>query len=157
MVGTMLSVSLRWLADWGSLWQTELILLGCSQNGSIVAEGHLVGILRAVVQELALSHLVDEEPKEDADKNAFVEGVLNHVEGLVVDAVNFLHALQVVLHGGGVGDSPQTQVVHVAKHGPVVLERDLHACLLCLNPLVLERLHPNVVLVANCLAQVSPS
>ena len=116
-----------------------------------------MGVLGSVVEVLSLGHLVDEEPEEDAEDDALVERVLNHVESLIVDSVHLLHALQIVLHGGCVGDSPQTQVVHVAQRSPVVLEGDLDARFLSLNSLVLEFLHADVVLVANCLAQVSPS
>ena len=86
-----------------------------SQVRCVVAERHLVRILCSVVQELVLRDLVDEEEEEDADQDSLPEGVRDHVERLVIDPVQLLQALQVALLARRVGDSPQTQVVHMAK------------------------------------------
>ena len=105
---------------------------------------------------LRLCNLVDKEPDEDAQDDSLVQGTACHVDGLVVDSVDLLHALQVVLLGGSVGDGPETEIVHVAKHGPVVLEGDAEAFLLQLLVLVLVLGHSNVVCVRNGLTQVLP-
>ena len=49
----------------------------------------------------------------------------NLVPHFVVKHVDFLEALQVVQSGGGVGQSPHSQVVHVRHRGPVVAEGHL--------------------------------
>ena len=106
-----------------------------------------MGILGSVVEHLALGKLVDDEPEEDTEDHSLVEGVANHVKGLVVDAMQLLHPLHVVLLRGCVGNRPQTQVVHVAQHGPVVLESDGQALLFHGAVLVSELAHADVVRV----------
>ncbi len=108
-----------------------------------------MGVFSAIVEESPLCQLVDDEPKEDAQDNPLVQGSASHVDGLIVDSVDFLHALEVVLLGGGVGDCPETEVVHVAEHGPVVLEGNAEAFLLQLLVLVLILGHSNVVCIRN--------
>ena len=90
--------------------------------GSVVAEGCLVRVLGAVVQVSLLGELVDEEPDKDAGYDALVERAAHQVQCLVVDPVHLLHTLQVILLGGGVGECPESEVVHVAKEAEVVLE-----------------------------------
>ena len=115
-----------------------------------------MGVLRAVVQVAALGELADDEPGEDHEDDAPVEGFADQVDGLVVDAVQLLEPLQVVLRRRRVGDRPQAQVVHVAQLRKAVLEGDAQAELLVLHVLVLEGRHRRVACVRDRLAQVLP-
>ena len=110
----------------------------CSQVRRVVAEGYLVGVLCSVVQVPVLGDLIDEHEEDEAEHDALPEGGGEHVEGLVVDPVELLQALQVIDPTRTVSDSPQAQVVHMAQHGPAVLERDSLTLLLVLDKFILE-------------------
>ena len=114
-------------------------------------------VLGAVVHVSALSNLVDEEPEESAENDALVEGLADHVNRLVVDAVKFLHADKVVLPGWRVGNGPETEILHVAEHSPAILEGDGEALVLQHLMLVLELAHANVGSVASGLLHALPS
>ena len=95
-----------------------------------VAPVGIVRVLRAIVQELLLGDLIDKEVQEDADDDSLVEGVADQVIHLVVDTMQLLKPLKVTCCGGRVCDCPKTQVVHVAQHGPAMLERNWYTILL---------------------------
>ena len=65
--------------------------------GRGVAEGNVVGVLGAVVEELVLGHLVDEEPEQHAEDDPLVQRVADHIKSFVIDAMELLHTLQIVL------------------------------------------------------------
>ena len=111
-------------------------------------------VLGAIVEVLASGQLVHYEPQKDTEDDALVQSIACHVDRLVVDTVHLLHSLQVVLLGGRVGHRPQTQVVHVAQHRPIVLERDAQTCFLQFSALVLELSHADVVRVGDRLTDV---
>ena len=54
-------------------------------------------VLGAIVKIPALRHFVDEEPESGTENDTLVKGVADHVESLVVDTMELLHALNVVL------------------------------------------------------------
>ena len=113
-----------------------------------------MGVLGTVVHVTLLGNLVDKEPEEDSEDDSLAERVANHINGFVVDPVDFLHALQVILLGRSVRNRPESQVVHVAEHGPVVLEANGKTLVLQVDVLVLELGHANVVGVGYSLSEV---
>ena len=113
-----------------------------------------MGVLRSVIEVLLLGKLADGEEQDGAEDDTLVQGVANHVQGLVVDSVHLLQSLQVVLAAGRVRDCPQAQLVHVAQGGPVDLEGNAEAFLLGVAQLVVERALADVVHVAGRALQV---
>ena len=128
-----------------------------SHVGSVVAPRNFVRVLRAVVHVTALGDLGHEEPEEDAKDDSFVQRVADHVQDFVVDTMHLLEALEVVLLGRRVGNSPESEVVHVAKHSEVVLERNFHTFLLEIFAVVDELGHADVVAVGDRLTEVLPA
>ena len=130
----------------------EIVAWLCSQVRRVVAEGYLVGVLGSVVEVLVLGQLVDGHEEDEAEHDALPEGGGEHVEGLVVDPVELLQALQVICLAGSVSDCPQAQVVHMAQYGPVVLEWDPLTLILELDEFIFEICLGDVVCVPDGLA-----
>ena len=84
----------------------------------------LVGVLGAVFHVLFLGNLGEEEIKENHNEDAFVQSLAHSVPHFVVKAMDFLHALHIVA-SGGVGEGPNTEVVHVRYVGPAMLELNI--------------------------------
>ena len=104
-------------------------------GGDITPVG-IMWVLRTFVQESLLGDLVDKEVQEDADEESLVERIADHVIGLVVDTMQLLKALEIAGSGGSVRDGPKTKMVHVAQHGPAMLEGNIVAFFLLVVVLV---------------------
>ena len=95
-----------------------------------------MGVLCSVVHVSLLGKLVNEEPDEDSDHESLPECTREHVQCLIVDPVELLESLQVILLSWRVCDRPQAQIVHMAKHGPTVLEGNPLSTFLALDMLI---------------------
>ena len=120
----------------------------------VVTERNVVRVLRTIVHVAFLCDLGDEEPKEDAKDDSLVKGVADHVQDFIVDAMHLLEALEIVLLGWGVSYSPESEVVHMAKHSKVVLKRDFDTLLFESAAAIDELGHVNVVAVGDRLTEV---
>lgn len=84
-----------------------------------------MGVEVALVEILALGDARDEIPNKSSDEHTFPQRVIDLEPHLVVEMMDLLHPLQVIAPRRGVGESPRSQIVHLRKQHPIVLERRL--------------------------------
>ena len=85
---------------------------------SSVAIADIMGVFGSIVHETLLSYLSEEEPQEGHCNNALPHTLADLVPHLVVKSVDLLQALQIVLLRRGVGQCPDSEVVHVSHVCP---------------------------------------
>ena len=84
-----------------------------------------VSIVRVIVVLLHVSILCkssDEEPEADGDENPLPDGLRHLVPHLLIEHVDLLQSPDVVFSTWGVGEAPNSQIVHVGHLSPRVLE-----------------------------------
>jgi hypothetical protein len=82
-----------------------------------------------VFHVLVLGNTSDEEEEQNACDDAFPQSIRDQVPHFVVKQVELLKSLQIINPHGSVGNGPESQVVHVSEHSPVMSEGYLHTWL----------------------------